>query len=81
MSAVYGLELADLPDGCIPIEAYVIVRALDEDGHMNTFIRQTPGLSEPERVGLLTIALGIESKEATSGWINDAVDEDDDEGS
>ena len=54
---VYGVELADLPDGCTPIEAIVIVKALDEDSDLCLYRRASIGLAPWDQIGLLTVVL------------------------
>lgn len=51
---VCGLEVADLPDGFTPLEAIVLVKALDDEGDVTWCRRGTDGLTDEECVGILT---------------------------
>lgn len=49
-----GLDLADqLPDDWTPLEAVVIVKALDADGDVAMFHTATPALNSYEALGML----------------------------
>jgi hypothetical protein len=47
----------DAPEAWTPLEATVIVKALDEGGVVRIFNRSTPGLNSWEEAGMLTWAL------------------------
>lgn len=53
MSEVYGLEAPDLPEGWMPLEACIVVKALDENGIVRLAMRYTPGLSVWEALGMI----------------------------
>lgn len=61
---VYGLALEDepIPEGCLIVEAVVLLEALDSDGNTRWFIRQTPGMNIIKRVGILQASLYAEQR-------------------
>jgi hypothetical protein len=50
---VYGLEMADLPEGWTPLSAVVIVKALNEDGRPVWASRISEDLTSVEALGML----------------------------
>lgn len=77
MSAtIYGLEITDLQEGEIPLEAIVIVKVLTDDGSTALSIRHTSGLLAWDRVGMLSLARDRASLDGANGWIP----EDDEDG-
>ena len=50
---VYGLEVQPLPAHWTPVEAVIIVRALDEEGVTQLSLRMTDGLATWDSAGLL----------------------------
>ena len=50
MTLVYGVELADIPEGATPIEAIVILKALDEDGDVCLYRRASEGLAPWDQI-------------------------------
>lgn len=77
MATVYGLEILDLLEDEIPVEAIVVSRILTADGHEALSIRFTNGLTSWARIGMLTAALDRARVDTNSGWRPD--DSDDDE--
>ncbi len=57
MQTVYGVQLEDIPHDATPLEAIVIVKALDENGEHCLYRRGSEGLSPWETIGMLQIAL------------------------
>lgn len=64
----FGLEVTPLPEGCIPLEAVVLIRCLDEDGDPTIEIRSTDGLASWDRIGMLTVALDVTRESAAACW-------------
>ena len=56
MTAVFGVEVTDLVDGYVPLEVVVLVKALDDEGHVTLVVKYSPDLSSVEALGMLTIA-------------------------
>lgn len=75
------LELVSIPETCTPLEAIVLVKALDEDGSVTWFTRETESLTMFEPVGALNIAHALRLDGALNGFISfeDDYDEEDDE--
>lgn len=48
-----GLEIADPPSGVIPLDAIIIIKALDEEGNVAWYSRYTKDLTTAESVGAL----------------------------
>ena len=57
MAIVYGVTLADIPEGATPIEAIVILKALDQDGEVCLYRRASEGLAPWDQIGLCQIVL------------------------
>ncbi len=54
MTALAALQFTeDLPDGWTPLEAVVVVTALDTDGDVRLHHAATDGLSSCEAIGML----------------------------
>lgn len=53
---VFGLEIAELPQGWTPLEAIVIVTCLNEEGETTAVIRSTEGMMPWEMLGLVEVA-------------------------
>jgi hypothetical protein len=70
----FGLELDEpLPEGWTPLEAIVIVKALDETGKMAMFNTATPALNVYEAAGMVRATqLDLER-----GMMEDDDDDDD----
>ena len=76
--SVYGLDAADLPDGYTPLEAFTIVKCLDDEGRVTVVQRATDGVHVWDSIGWLTMALDAERDRARACFVAD--EEDDDEG-
>lgn len=51
--ALAGLELEELEQGLVPLEALVLVKVIDEDGDPCWAVRTTDGLTDAEAMGAL----------------------------
>lgn len=76
--AVYGLEVGPLGDGYIPLEAIVIVKALDDAGDSTLVIRHAGQMNDWERVGMLSAALDIAKEQTARSWRFDSEDDEPD---
>jgi hypothetical protein len=72
-----GLSIHPLADGDRPVSAFVIIKTIDDDGEINWVSRRT-GWNEPsdeELIGVLTIQLDLERRDALAAWGVDDEDE------
>lgn len=72
---VYGLNADPMPKGWTPLEAVVVLKALDEEGEVSLLFRGTDGLAPWDTVGML-IAVLDEERDALR---DSSIDEDEDE--
>lgn len=68
---VYGLNVKPMPDGWTPLEAFVVLKCLDEDGEVALLTRATEGVRAWDSVGMLTAALDTERDNLRAGFIPD----------
>lgn len=73
---IEGVKVSDLPPAYVPLEAIVLMKALDEDGDAVWLVRTSDGLSDAERLG----ALIAESGRLKKSMIDRFVSEEDDGG-
>ena len=71
MSDVYGLEAEPMPEGWTPLEAFTVLKCLDEDGDVALLTRSTDGVRSWDAVGMLTAALDIQRARLRDGFIDD----------
>jgi len=79
-SEVLGdMELYALPETCVPLDAIVLIKALDEDGDVSWFARYTENISQAEAVGALSIQhqLALQGALDTFVWVGDDEDDED----
>ena len=77
-SQAYGLDVDPVPDGWTPLEAFVVLKCLDEEGHVALLARPTDGIASWDAIGMLTAALDTQRDQVRAGFISDD-DEDEDE--
>jgi hypothetical protein len=53
--ALNGLEVYPLPTGWTALEAIVLVKCIDEEGHASWAFRMTDGLNDEELLGALIV--------------------------
>lgn len=63
-----GLELHPLLAGETAIEAFVLIKVLDADGHVGWSYRTTNRLNRQELLGALTIQVDVLRKELRDEW-------------
>lgn len=68
-NVVSGLRLMALPDGVVPIEAIVIIKAMDADGHSSWRSRYSEGLSHIETVGAMRVMTQLAEREAVAAYV------------
>lgn len=75
-----SIRLASLPDEAMPLEAIVLIKALNEEGVPCWYFRYSDDLSQMEAVGVLSIAHQLMHDDALNMYVvegDDADDEDD----
>lgn len=77
VSPLQGVDLKPLPSNVVPLEAIVLVKAVDEHGDVTWLTRGTPGMHQFEMIGALSAALDRASGVAAEMW--NVEDDDDDE--
>src|SRR5947208_15140090 len=66
-----GLEVHPLEPGWSALEAFVLVKALDEDGHTSWAYRTTHRLNREELLGALVVHVDVLRKELVDEWETD----------
>jgi hypothetical protein len=72
----YGIALEEIPAHATPLEAVVIVKALDEDNQLCLYRRGSNGLTPWEIVGILQVLLDRARDDAQEGYEEDAGDDE-----
>jgi hypothetical protein len=67
-----GVEIVGLGDGAIPLEAVVLVKALDAEGEMGWYTRYTKGLHSIEALGAIRAAELLEQERVIALYEPDA---------
>lgn len=67
--SIYGLEAEAMPDGWTPLEAFAVVKCLDEDGDVALLARSTDGVRAWDAVGMLTAALDTQRDQLGKNFI------------
>jgi hypothetical protein len=65
------LDIHPLEPGWTPVEAFVLVKCLDEGGEPTWAYRTTNKLNREELLGVLTVHTDLLRHELLSEWIND----------
>jgi hypothetical protein len=65
------LRLHSMPTGWSPVEAFVLIKALDEDGDPRWLYRTTKKPNPEELLGALTVQVRILERELAEGWESD----------
>jgi hypothetical protein len=66
-----GLEIHALEPGSTAIEAFVLIKTLDEDGEVGWLYRTTNRLNREELLGALTVQVAVLAKELRDEWDDD----------
>lgn len=74
---VYGLEADALPDAWTPLEAFVVLKCLDDEGGVALVMRATKGLRLWDSVGMLTAALDVQREGMRADFVDDEGEDDD----
>ena len=74
---LHGFEIHPLDEGWTPLEAFVLVKALDEDGDSTWSFRTTNPLNLEELLGALTVQVELLKRRLTTEWLDDDDEEED----
>lgn len=74
------LELIPLPETAIPLEAIVLIKAIDENGDVGWFTRETDTLTQVEAIGALDVAHAAALANMVDGFFYEYGEDDEDEG-
>ena len=72
-----GFTLHPLDDGWTPLQAFVLVKSLDEEGSTAWSFRISEQLNLEELLGALTVQVGVLRRRLIDDW-DELEDEDDD---
>lgn len=75
-SVLPGMGLHPLPQGWTPIEAFVIIKALDDEGEATWSYRTTSPPNREELLGVLEVQASVLKGKLAAQWTEG--DEDDD---
>jgi hypothetical protein len=62
------MALHALPEGWTPVEAFVLVKCLDEEGQATWSYRTTSPPNREELLGVLTVQIEVLRQELVSEW-------------
>jgi hypothetical protein len=63
-----GFIIHGLPEGWTPLEAIVLVKCLDDEGHSSWAFRTTPNLNDEELLGALIVRTDLLRKEVVEAY-------------
>ena len=66
-----GLEVHPLEPGWTALEAFLLVKALDQNGHISWAYRTTHQLNREELLGALAVHVGLLRRELLEEWSED----------
>ena len=69
--ALPGLEVHALEPGATPVEAFVLIKTLDDEGYASWCYRTTNRLNREELLGALTVQVAVLTKELRDEWDDD----------
>jgi hypothetical protein len=69
--ALPGLEVRPLPSGGTPLEAFVLVKHLDDEGDATWSYRTTNAPNREELLGALVVQVAVLKKELRDEWDDD----------
>ena len=72
-----GLDVLPLPTGWTPMEAFVVVKCLDESGHATWCTRTTSRMNDEELLGALVLQTEMVKREMLGDWTGSRHDDDD----
>lgn len=63
-----GFTLFTLPDRHVPIDAFVLIKALDEEGRPTWATRCSGGISDEELLGALAVQVDLVRRQLLRDW-------------
>ena len=75
--ALPGIQLHPLPEGWTPVEAFVLVKAIDETGTSTWSYRTSNPLNREELLGVLTVQRRILLDELAAEFGDDEIEDED----
>jgi hypothetical protein len=66
-----GQTIHPLPDGWTPLEAFVLIKCMDDDGDSSWSFRTTNTLNLEELLGALTIQVETLKRKLTGAWADE----------
>jgi hypothetical protein len=63
-----GFQIHPLEPNWTPVEAFVLVKCLDEDGEPSWAFRTTTAMNREELLGALTVHVALLKRELLSDW-------------
>jgi len=72
-----GFSLHPLDDGWTPLQAFVLVKSLDNEGNTAWSFRTSEQLNLEELLGALTVQVGVLRRRLIDDW--DELEDDDDD--
>jgi len=79
MADVYGIQCNDLPEQVVPLECIVLIKAIDDEGDLAFFTRNSDNLTTLEAIGMLRMEEKRMVKEALSWWTDELPDDEADD--
>jgi hypothetical protein len=65
---VFGLDMEGLPEGCVAVDAIIVLKTINADGGGSLFVRQTPNLQPWDAVGMIDAVRDIKKASVFEGW-------------
>lgn len=56
MAQLLNIDMPDLPEGYVPVEAVAVIKCLDDQGNLTIAVRTSSGVMAWEAVGMLISA-------------------------
>jgi hypothetical protein len=65
-----GLSFLPLPSGWTPVDAIVMVKCIDEEGHPTWAYRTTESINDEELLGALTVRLELQKQKVLQDYVD-----------
>jgi hypothetical protein len=70
------LSLVELPQNIVPVDAIVLVKAIDGDGDFEWYTRYTTGVGNAEAIGMLNLAYRLALNAGMHSFIDETSADD-----
>ena len=70
-----GVQIREIPEKWAVVEAFVVLKCLDENGSPAWLMRATRGLADEELLGALLVHAEVVKAEIVSQYVDDEEDE------